>query len=587
MLSTGNIQVYTELLTPPDGYVTEQALGLTYSLDLTMVLAASVSLFMGKELDGTAEYERYDVLASLQDVKKKMRIFCQSGQIKVPPHYNKLYQLIEPSITMIPMEEGSFHPKLWLLRFREKASETILYRLIVLSKNLTDSRDWDITYFADGEITQKNNQNTNLITFLSKPPLGHDDFLNPILKELKNVSFEKPYGTDTFDFYGYLQKALPFSKSCSRSLIISPFVRTEQLKNIPIGQDSAFLISRQEELDKISTGNLKPYDCYVLKDTVIDGETIIDEELVHRKQNNIHAKIYVWENDDQREQTNVFLGSANCSNAAFSQNVEAMIHLKYLHSIWEDILYPLVGNEDDNITTLCSPYIPREAEEEDPELESVRKIKRSITLVMDTVIINRSNSSYYKMTIPINDDLSMKSGISVTIAPLTQKDLLLDLMGREIVFDNLSIERLTTFFIITINVGNEKSESFVMRLKPEIDEEIIKAREQLLMRQLFTSMKKLLSYIAYLLDVETFDSPEFSSSNFGGKNGASSDSLHYEILPLYEKLLVMAADNPIQLKKIDIALATLKESNELDVSEFQELITFWEPFRKFIPDIRT
>ncbi|MGM0497605.1 MAG: restriction endonuclease PLD domain-containing protein, partial [Bacteroidota bacterium] len=408
-----------------------------------------------------------------------------------------------------------------------------------------------------------------------------------ILEELKSVSFQKPHGADTFDFYGHPQNASPFPKTCNRSLIISPFIRAEQLKKIPVGNEAAHLISRQEELDKISTENLKAYKCYVLKDTVIDGETIIDENLVHRKQNNIHGKVYVWENEAQKKQTNVFLGSANCSNAAFSQNIEAMVHLKYSHSIWEDILHPLIGCEDYYDTALCSPYIPREAEEVDPEVESIKKIKRSITLVMDTVIINRGNDYTYKMTIPIKDEVSMTSGISATIAPLTQKDLLRDLKGKEIVFENLSIEHLTTFIIVTINSTKVKSESFVMRLKPEIDEDIMAAREQLLMRQLFTSMKKLLSYIAYLLDVETFDSPEFSSASIGSNNGASGNSLHYEILPLYEKLLVMAANNPIQLKKIDIALATLKESSELDGDEFQELITFWEPFRNFIPDTKT
>lgn len=585
MLSTENIQVYTELLKPPEGYVTEQALGLSYSLDLAMVLAASVSLFLGKELDGSAEKERYDVLASLQEVKKKLRIFCQSGQIAVPPNYNMLYQLIEPAINMVPIEKGSFHPKLWLLRFKNKDTDLLLYRLIVLSKNLTDTRDWDVCYYAEGKSGRTKKQNRDLIAFLNKIP-GHndDDFIKGILADIGTVVFDNPQGTDYTDFFGYPSEQRPFPASCSRSLIISPFIREEQLQKLPVGKKNAILISRQEELDKIASAVLSSYDCFVLKDTVIDGETIIDEEIIQRKQNKLHAKLYVWEETEQKTKTHIFIGSANCSNAAFSLNSEAMIHIVYSHSIWEDLCYSLVS-DDYNKSALCRPYFPMEAEPYDPELESIKKLKRSVTLALDSVIIDKDKSALYKMSIPVKKTIP-KHALSVQIAPLSMKDTYKDISGTKIVFDNLSIEQLTSFFVVLIAGNKGINESFVMKLIPYIPDDVQEARERYLMRHLFTSMKNLLSYIAYLLELEIFESSEISLSNTIGQNALSGNTLHYDVLPLYEKLLVMAAEKPEQLKKIDFALSTLKENNELNTNEFDELISFWESFRKFIPEER-
>lgn len=584
MLSIDNIQVYTELLSPPEGYVTEQALALSYSLDLAMVLAASVSLFLGKELDGSAEKERYDVLVSLQEVKKKLRIFCQSGQIAVPPNYNMLYQLIEPAINMVPIEKGSFHPKLWLLRFKNKDTDLLLYRLIVLSKNLTDTRDWDVCYYADGIMGSKNNQNKDLIAFLKNIP-GHkeDRFVRDIINDVGMVSFDSPCGTDYAEFFGFPSEHRPFPASCSRSMIISPFIRKEQLQKLPVGKKNALLISRQEELDKIASAVLSSYDCFVLKDTVIDGETIIDEEIIQRKQNKLHAKLYVWEEIEQKSKTHIFIGSANCSNAAFSLNSEAMVHIVYSRSIWEDLCFSLVACDDDNQSALCRPYFPMEVEPDDPELDSIKKLKRSVTLALDSVIIDKEKSSLYTMTIPVKKNIP-KHALSVQIAPLSMKDTYKDISGTTIVFDNLSIEQLTSFFVVFITGNKGNNESFVMKLVPVIPDDIQEARERLLMRHIFTSMKKLLSYIAYLLEIETFDTAEISLSNTSGQHSLSEDALQYDVLPLYEKLLVMAAEKPEQLKKIDFALATLKENNELNTNEFDELITFWESFRKYIPE---
>ncbi len=582
MLSPSSIALYTKLLSPPEGYQTEQALGLSYSLDLTMLLGASVALFLGRELEGSANRERYDILSSLQDVKNRLRLFCQAGQIQVPQHYNRLYQLLEPTIYMIPMEQGSFHPKLWLIRFREKESDQVLFRLIILSKNLTDSRDWDITFHSDGILTKTRSKNKNLIEFLSKLPKQDDSVLRALIKELPFIEFEEPVNTNSWEFYGFPTSNLPFPPACSHSLIISPFLRSEQLKKIPLGEKSSYLCSRQEELDKIPAKILSSYRCYVLKDSVIDGETLIDEELVFRKKNNLHAKAYIWETEIPDRQTHVFIGSANCSNAAFTQNTEAMVYLKYEKSIWDQLINNLIDEDEENKLVLFRPYIPMVPEKEDKEKEIFKDIKRDITLSIHKVIMSKTDVSLYKMCIPIEREIQQHEGISIAVAPLSPKETFKNPDGSEIIFENLDIEDLTAFFVVKIESKTGALISFLMRLAVIGDPGIIEAREQMLMRKLFTSMNKLLAYIAYLLELDTMTAPEITVPHNASGSTNGGETLYYEILPLYEKLLMMAAENPKQLQKIDKTLSLLKNHEQIKGDDFNELMTFWEPFQHVV-----
>ncbi len=60
----------------------------------------------------------------------------------------------------------SFHPKFWLLKYLSDQGE-ILYRIIILSRNLTFDRSWDLAVSLDGVVVAKaNSKNGPLQDFL-------------------------------------------------------------------------------------------------------------------------------------------------------------------------------------------------------------------------------------------------------------------------------------------------------------------------------------------------------------------------------------------------------------------------------------
>src|SRR5699024_4546122 len=111
------------------------------TLDLT---AAMLPPFAFADLGATST--RMDPIALLQALRHasgKVDIFCQAGSIGVPRTAD-LVAFLEPMVhQVIPPAGGLFHPKVWVMRFVSDEAEP-MYRLLVLSRNLTHDNTWDI-----------------------------------------------------------------------------------------------------------------------------------------------------------------------------------------------------------------------------------------------------------------------------------------------------------------------------------------------------------------------------------------------------------------------------------------------------------
>ena len=79
---------YGSQLAPPDGYELSTAIGTTYSLDLEALMLIPVSLFYAQPIEGNPDQIRYDMLNAITNASKKITLFCQKGQIKVPKKYH-------------------------------------------------------------------------------------------------------------------------------------------------------------------------------------------------------------------------------------------------------------------------------------------------------------------------------------------------------------------------------------------------------------------------------------------------------------------------------------------------------------------
>jgi hypothetical protein len=98
-----------ELLRPPSGCQLDLAVGTTFSLDLisALMLPLSFAFFDWEQPDGELAADPLALLEALRRYRDRFTIFCQSGQIRLPPKYPPLLTFLEPCIYDVePPESG-------------------------------------------------------------------------------------------------------------------------------------------------------------------------------------------------------------------------------------------------------------------------------------------------------------------------------------------------------------------------------------------------------------------------------------------------------------------------------------------------
>ena len=586
---------YGEILMPPVKHELTHAVVTTYSLDLYALLAIPLALFYSKVLDGSFEETRLDVLESIQKTADTLSIYCQKGKIKVPRKYNWLFAYIDDSIHQIipPDHVSSFHPKIWVLRF--KGPQGIRYRVIVLSRNLTFDRSWDVALYMDGTLEKR--------TYLANKPLL--DFLNylfnersvpgadTLLKELSRVKFEDIDGFDRLvfrpiGFDGFKTYVNPLEgRSFEKLLIMSPFVDRTTLNklnnNSPGGKT---LISREEELQKIPAKALEGYETYFLSKRIVEGETMeeLEEAGLEPQRQQLHAKIFIGEHENRYFW---FLGSANCTDPAFTRNTEFMIELSGES--------PLIG-PDHMKSLLIDPegeasvfevYEPNDNGTVDDESENVNQMIRKVIHGLIKVpfrgkIIPREKTANYDISLII--DMKKKvweDAISVKVALLSLdanfQSVLPD-RKNELLFENLSEVELSRFVIVNIYYKEEHEVSFLIKMEIDLPE----TRKNKIFKSLISSRESFLKYLVFLLS----DNPYLEDSVLGNgqREGGSGDSSRegFPDIPIFEHLLTSASRNPDKLKSVDRLVRRLMDddtegSERILPEDFNE---FWDIFKQ-------
>jgi hypothetical protein len=189
---------------------------------------------------------------------------------------------------------GVFHPKLWVLRFYRPGDKPVL-RAVVLSRNLTNDRSWDITLAVEGTPTgRERRSNEGLRALLSNLPDMNPD-TPPALKakvlelaaQLHSAEWQLPEGFDELRFttLGFNGKGWSPQQS-QRLAVISPFVSATALEKLSKStREPVLLVSRSEELDMIGdSGRRSFHQCLALKDVAEaeDGEDVSEESEVLR-----------------------------------------------------------------------------------------------------------------------------------------------------------------------------------------------------------------------------------------------------------------------------------------------------------------
>jgi hypothetical protein len=161
---------YSKLLTPPFGFETEFAVGTTYSLDLNSLIGVTMALGASDTCDEDSLRNPIRMLNALTLSSKRIAVFCQAGQIFIPQDILPVHGLLDSMVFEIKIKRDKkhhqvFHPKVWIVKFKNGISD--LWRVIILSRNLTFDCSWDVAVCLEGKTEKEEDiKNTPLQDFL-------------------------------------------------------------------------------------------------------------------------------------------------------------------------------------------------------------------------------------------------------------------------------------------------------------------------------------------------------------------------------------------------------------------------------------
>ena len=159
MLDPDHRSMLTNLLTPPPGMVFDHGLATTYTLDLVTLLSVPLHLtWLANGGDTLLEKDGIQLFEGLKRVSNSLTVYTDRGHIQIPARPNALYSLLESCVTEVRAPNGgAFHPKIWLLRFKdEKNEDNVLLRMGILSRNLTSDASWDLALQVEGRPSSRN-----------------------------------------------------------------------------------------------------------------------------------------------------------------------------------------------------------------------------------------------------------------------------------------------------------------------------------------------------------------------------------------------------------------------------------------------
>lgn len=596
---------YGEQLRPPIGFEFDCGIATTYSLDLNTLTAASLALALDQTLEGDLSGEKVALLESLERLEGRLAVFYQKGNVSVPPTYSRLFTLLEPLLYPIrPLAEGkndaftSFHPKLWLVRYRSFTDTALSqYRLVVLSRNLTYDRSWDLAASIDGTVVKgRPTNNAPLVDFVSSlsSHAPKSEILNELVAGLPSVIWECPLqfrsmmmlpggGAHIKSSAERFKAPLNLGDAVGDVLVISPFVDAGEGSQLDALRDRSTgkrtLISRADTLDRIGIDKLEKWDCYSLSQRVIDGEE--RSELTEAMPQDLHAKLIVTTSG---KTTHWHLGSANMTNAAFGKkigdkiypprNSEFMLRLtgstesigpKQIIKGWKDFKAPIFTKHEFSI----------EKPDEDKENQQSLRILVHQLISAKWLIDARQNShGTFECTLQVTGSFVHKTGFEIKVGLLSRPNNWLDFVPQ-MKWSNLLLTDLSAFVPIhVIGPSTSSSKNLVIQATLRLDRQF--DRKQAVFQSMIDTPEKIINYMEMILD------PHATKSQWLGidhKSGLGNDIFGFESREeLFERLMRCVSRAPTRL---DRAISMVEKLRLKGVALPEGLVDLVQRFKKF------
>ena len=595
---------FGQILAPPADYDLDFAVGTTYSLDLDALVSASLAMGLSEETDSELLKNPVCLLEALRGTGDKVALFCEGGQIHVPNKVTPLYILLEKMVFQVKTSRKkgtaaypSFHPKFWLLRYKNKGGEA-LYRVVVLSRNLTFDRSWDVAYYMDGRpVRESSDKNLPLCDFLrflvSQLPADGNGAekakaIRSLIRALPNVAFDPaergfydyeflPLGIRASDggCYSIMDTRL-FQDTFHEIFIMSPFLSGSIVRDFNDRNRHSFirdpryvLITRELSLGKLKPEDVSNFTIYTMRESVVDGETAISDDSAGIREQDIHAKVYMMR---KYADVDLWLGSMNASHNAVYGNIEFMILLRtkrhYLDL--DKLTRDLFGREKDGSNNPFQEVTLQNA------IIDAGDGKQNL---LDSIIkdINRSGpcaeaeqeQEGYCLSVHFGDTDTM--GCRVTVRPLLSRQEAE--FGTGISFHGLQMTQLSEFFVFSVSEGEERTERILIIPTSGLPED----REKAVVSSVVSNRDCFYRYVAFLLGDDMVLGALEADTVFGSEAGAQSRH-PYKIPALYEKMLKTAATNPQKFRGIEYLIKTIDEDGIIP-EEFKKL---FDTFRKAV-----
>lgn len=598
--------LYGDSLQPPPGYVFDAAIATTFSLDIETALAAPVSLalFAAENRDDILTHP-LALLEGAERIAGRLVIYADAGHLHAQsrPH-SRLCSLLERIIVEVAApREGAFHPKLWALRYRPtRAEDPTLLRLLVLSRNLTRDRSWDISLRLDGELTRRPDANNRpLFDLLSRLPdlavAGISDDARTLTAEVaEDIRRARWTVPDRFDEVSFAVNGFGGKiwqpASCARLGVISPFCDTSALNLLSVlsTAEKPVIISRPDQLACVDSATLDAFERVSVLDEMAASED--GEEVSTSALQGLHAKAFIAETGWD---TILTIGSGNATRPALlsGNNVELFASLRGKRSKVGSV-EQIMGEK--GFGRLTRTFVASELEPIDPatiaaeaRLDDARRAlcRGGLRLRCERIESIDGDAHPWRVWLTPTEPLPLIGIASLQVWPITRGDGhasdVLDALraGTTVDLGAMPIVDLTRFLAFRLTADSTQlsalfSTSLVMEgLPPE--------RDAAILRWVIDSRDAFFRYLRLLLSElgDPFGAALAAQEGSGSMAWASAA----DDAPLLEDMVRALCRGGERLHAIERLMTRLEAGNDTDADPIpSDFRTLWDAFRIALQD---
>lgn len=582
---------YGELLSADAYYELDQAVCLTYSLDMEALMGIPLCFGMHGEMTTGQKNNPLYVLEAIRRTGKKLSIFCNVGCIKVPKTESRLYALLEDSIheVRMPNYRNNFHPKLWVLQYHNIHDGSLMIKIVTLSRNLTFDQSMDVAVdmegFVGSKINPKNQPIADLLTFVSQFDSNKNRYKMLIENVRRVEKFElldcfDDYEFHPFGIYGKNENGIKrissaerrktpreMFRDCYALFVVSPFLSEtvvgdlldDYSKNPESGPVKRCLITRDTSVTKriYDSFNRRAGDgVWTINPALSSNDALEDGDTFGYVNRDVHAKVYFT--DKYNEPKKLYLGSLNTSNNAFDHNVEFLLELTYkpYHASYESVRDDFIpANDEKNGCPFVQMTSFDEIEKEDEEAEV--DFREAVYGVQSAEVI--PNNGAFTIKVYCEHDFE-----GVTIRPFFVKTNIKPLT-EEVVFEGVTLNSLSNMFVLT-----KDGADCLIRL--EVTGMPSEEREDAIFNDIISNRPMFMTYMRYLLDEDFYDSIRFEELLSQSKEaGDGPEGYGFAVEPdIYERMLKAAAEYP---ERFDSMYEVVEKIDDEKIGEeFKQLL---------------